>query len=144
MRIPFSFAIFTLFVSGQATAGSFPTNWHIKNDSRDQIALSCHGEGLGGSRSVEFPVIVIAAGGSEDHAWGSQWYNDGLGLQAANWTCKAGTSPDKMTAAGTFSSDWGQDLTMRLAKAGNGYIVELTGPAKNVAKAKSSTEKVQK
>jgi hypothetical protein len=124
-----------LVFAGSALAGSFPTTWEIVNSSDQTIDLACHGKGLGGSRPVDFAKKVIKSGETFQRAWGDEWYNDGLGLQAANWDCKVGPSGGDLTSAGSFSTDWGQNMILTIAQTKSGFIIRSQDKKGDIAKA---------
>jgi hypothetical protein len=130
--------------AGSALAGSFPTTWHIVNSTDQTIDIACSGKGLGGSQAVELAKKVIKSGETIERVWSEEWYNDGLGLQAAIWECKTGFSGGALTKSGGFSTDWGQDMILSIAQSKSGLIVRPQDKKGDIAKAGTEKDKQAK
>ena len=96
-----------LVISSNLYAQKYPTVWIFENKSNDNQSISCIGRapGLDGKLSVN--MDFIKKNGTVTHKW-SQYHNDGLGLNAANWECRSKNSSVK------FISSWGEKLTFIL------------------------------
>ena len=129
---------------GPALAGSFPTTWRILNSSDKPIDIACWGKTAGGSRPVELARMAIKSGETSEQIWGDEWYNDGLGLQAASWECKAGLSGESLTSSGSFSTDWGQNMILSLVQTKSGFMIRTQNQKGDVAKATTEKAKLAK
>jgi hypothetical protein len=126
-----------LFAVGTANANSssYPTIWHIENTTSQTVDVSCSGKALGGARPIELSKVTVKSGENSERVWGEERYNDGLGVQAANWECKAGPHDAAMVKVSAFSTDWGQNMELSISQGANGLIMKSLNSRLDVAKA---------
>ncbi len=113
-----------LGIGGFATAlQASPTVWKVHNRAGTPIAILCASDELIGiSGQARFESPVIASGSSYSHGWGEAWHNDGMGLNAGTFTCKANTSSDGQSVAAsiTFNVTWDEPAEISILKKDSG------------------------
>ena len=126
-------------------ASQYPTLWTLHNLSNTTVEVSCEAEKDASQVDLRLPATRIRPGGQAAYNWGASYYNDGLGLNAAHWTC---TVVDLSGAgaggiAGAFSTDWGETLGLKVSGQGGNFRVvkqeaslsrRVTRPADSVEK----------
>ena len=71
-----------------AFSSELSTKWNIKNNSKENISLTC--KLLNEDESyISMTTKPIMPGKTEVFDWGDNYYNDGLWLNAGQWKCNA-------------------------------------------------------
>ena len=60
--------------------------------------------------------LLVPAHQTRKHLWGSNWHNDGMGLNPARWECEAkaldqSQSPAKLA----FETKWGESIELSIS-----------------------------
>ena len=103
-------------LSSSAAAMSYPTKWHVQNQSGSTINLSCEGETVGAGLIKDLRSLVVRAKSSTTYTWSDWYFNDGLGLNAASWFCRDNATN---TVFDRFSTSWGEEVTLVIKKSGS-------------------------
>lgn len=64
---------------------SYPTLWVVQNNCLKATYVECEGQASGLSSKIPFHLLIES---KKVFKWDG-WYNDGLGLNPANWICAA-------------------------------------------------------
>ena len=99
-----------------ATCCHTPTVWTIKNESPSPAILNCSlkKSTAWSGQPINMKTEKISAGGTTQHTWDSNWYSDGMGMLPGTWTCVNEGTHDQ---ALTFSTDWGENITITWSKS---------------------------
>lgn len=96
----------------------YPTKWTLKNDSSVALNISCTCPSpYGLPYPITMPTTAVASGASTVYTW-SSFHNDGLGLNACNWNCTAKRTTGAVYAQKSFSTGWGECLTLNASSGG--------------------------
>ncbi len=133
--------LFAAIAGMQATAvWAYPTTWTIHNDTAAAVTMSCRSTLAVGNVNIVLDDVKIAARSRVVHDWGVDWYNDGLGLNQAAWSCMV----DAAAVAGGFTTGWDEALTLRVAsRAGVFVVAKVSGKGSVAAKAAAGGTKVR-
>ena len=99
-----------LALHSSAFSSEFSTNWNIKNNSKENIALKC--ELTDSEVQISMSTKSIAPGKNENFDWGDNYYNDGLWLNAGSWKCQAKNKTKLPAEFSTFKTDWGESIAL--------------------------------
>jgi hypothetical protein len=96
----------------------YPTKWTLTNSTTQALTFSCTCPSPYG---LPFPInmttTTVSAGQSTVHSW-SSFHNDGLGLNyCGSWNCTT-TAGGFVYATATFSTSWGQNITLKALTGG--------------------------
>ena len=123
----YALALSLTLYSTQSFALCVPTWWKVENKTADELTVQCAGQLQGLPNEFDMTVRNLAPGSSKNHSW-DYMYNDGMGLNAGNWTCAAGRSEnpldDNQTLKSTFSTKWGECITVRVEGFNGRYILK--------------------
>ncbi len=90
-----------------AFSSELSTKWNIKNNSKENISLTC--KLLSEDESyISMTTKPIMPGKTEVFDWGDNYYNDGLWLNAGQWKCNAKNKGKQVTEFDLFKTDWGE------------------------------------
>lgn len=96
--------ILFLFICIKAYSG---TVWRIENGTDLYINIICLSGYLDNLNNIKIKKeFMLGPHEQEDHDWGYDWDNDGMGLNPSNWICKA-YEDGKLLASTTFDTAWG-------------------------------------
>jgi hypothetical protein len=122
----------TLLLAGLVLAGApiraqahCHTRWEVNNRTGRELRVACVADGKPHlAMRTDEPV---PAGGRRVHCWGDGHYNDGLGLEPAEWTCAVGTAPDPLSTPGAtlfhFRTGWMEDVELVLEEQDGAVVV---------------------
>ncbi len=98
---------------------SYPTTWTLTNSATQNLTFNCTcPKPYGLSNPAVMTTTTVSAGQSKAVQW-SGWYNDGLGLNyCSSWSCKTTTSSGATYATATFSTGWGENITLKALTGG--------------------------
>lgn len=100
-------------VPGTSDDMEYPTVWSAENLSPSSVSLSCVGEASGLGLLTDFSAVQLGAGEQDSFQWGGLYYNDGLGLNSARWTCRDDISG---TVFPEFATGWGERVRLVVKK----------------------------
>lgn len=114
------------------------TSWKLQNDSNQKFTIECVGRESAGPVRIKLEPINLAAQSRTEYAWGDAWYNDGMGLNPAEWTCQAQRAGDSVviTAPG-FSTEWGELIRLTVDQTGKRLFLTREGGVAGMAQRKS-------
>ncbi|APJ04648.1 hypothetical protein [Silvanigrella aquatica] len=92
------------------------TKWKLKNNSKEDITLSCK-NATEEKSNISMTSRPIKPGKTETFDWGDNYYNDGLGLNAGKWSCITKNKTNLPTEFDQFSSDWGENISLVINSA---------------------------
>jgi hypothetical protein len=98
---------------------SYPTKWTLTNSTTQSLTFKCTcPKPYGLPFPINMTTTTVAAGQSTVHSW-SDFHNDGLGLNSCGaWNCSTTTTGGSVYATATFSTSWGQDITLKALTGG--------------------------
>jgi hypothetical protein len=114
-RVVLCLAGVVLLVSAGAAYGAssgYPTVWRLHNHTDQPLNVTCVAAHDPTRPEMKLPPQQIPPRSSQTYQWPSVWYNDGMGLNAASWTCRAGGTSELLR----FDSDWGESVVIHLSK----------------------------
>ncbi len=97
---------------------AYPTLWQLENQSKQSILLTCQGKAQGLASPIILPLKELGPTSQDTYTWVG-WHNDGLGLNAAAWTC---TLKNKDTGSETqpqFQTPPGQNSLIVIRTTGS-------------------------
>ena len=102
-----------------ATCCNTPTVWTFKNLDAVAVSLTCK---LEKSAAWKGDLISMTTGKmppahTHIHKWASEWYADGMGMIPGTWSCRPSDKADDSADTLTFSTDWGENVTITWNKS---------------------------
>lgn len=121
-----------------ATEVSSNTTWKLQNESDKKFTIECLGRESAGPIRMKLEPVIIAAHSRTDYAWGDAWYNDGMGLNPAEWTCKAQAEADSVAISlPEFSTEWGELIQLTVDQSGKRLSLSRESGVADMAQRKS-------
>lgn len=96
----------------------YPTKWTLSNTTSSTLTFTCTcPKPVGLVSPINMPATTVAGGASTVFSW-SAFHNDGLGLNACNWSCTAKQTDGAVFAQKSFFSNWGECMTISATSGG--------------------------
>lgn len=118
----------TLFLSSLAQGEitrrccNYPTKWFLRSNIVETIFLQCEGAANGLTQKIKFHDNFIE---SKTASWGG-WYNDGMGLNGANWNCAISFNPKPLTIPDIqhhqFKTGPGENIFLTIFRTNDGHF----------------------
>ena len=112
---------------------AYPTVWKVSNDTNRRLEIVCKSTSVVGLAEIKTPALSIEPHKSFNLNWGAAWYNDGMGLNQATWTCHEQKSP-QVVLSGQFETGWDESVLLLLKIDGERLSIQKTEPKAPVAK----------
>jgi hypothetical protein len=121
-----------------ATEVSSNTTWKLQNESDKKVTIECLGRESAGPVRMKLEPVIVAAHSRTDYAWGDAWYNDGMGLNPAEWTCKAQAEGSSVAISlPKFSTEWGELIQLSVDQSGKRFSLSRESGVTDMAQRKS-------
>ncbi len=114
-KIRISALIFSTFGIYSLSMAASPTQWILKNQTSQIIEVKCSGKTGEAKINPKLLPLIVPAHQNRTHIWGSNWHNDGMGLNPARWECEARALDNSQAPAKiSFESQWGETIELTL------------------------------
>ena len=107
--------VFSASTAAMADDMQYPTKWVLENKSNAAVSLTCQGRAQGTGPISDLRALKVGPRSRTVFSWSSSYYNDGLGLNAAFWSCRDDRSG---TIFAPFDTGWGERVGLKIESFG--------------------------
>ncbi|WP_141735696.1 hypothetical protein [Oligoflexus tunisiensis] len=127
-----------ILASSLAQGSTHATRWTLRNEAQAPMTLSCRNISVS-ALDIVLPEQTLAPGAQIIHDWGDRYYNDGLWLNPGKWSCSVKAVSPRLVSerTATFSTDWGEAITVVLNLVDNQVRLKKIPVKPPLAKGKS-------